>query len=155
MMKTSLPGFAASLLIAPFLALSIPCHAEADGPKTPLAQQMGGIAKDFRTLRKIVSNPAQKEAALQLVKDMEDHATKAKDLDPAKTKTIPPADKDQFLSDYRKQIDGLLADFQKLEAAVSDGKTADATALLDKIGADKRDGHKKFNAEDAKGPGGH
>jgi len=147
-MRPSLSGIAATLLIAPFLATSIPCHAADDGPKTPLAQQMAGMAKDFRPLRKIVGDPAQKDAALKLVKDMENHATKAKDFEPAKTKDIPAADRDQFVADFRKQIDGLLVDFQKLETVVNDGKTADALALLDKLGADKREGHKKFNAED-------
>jgi len=148
-MKISLRSIAASLLIAPLLAA--PCHAEDNGPKTPLAQQMGGIAKDFRSLRKLVGNPAQKDAALQLVKDMEARAAKAKGFDPSKTKVISPADRDQFLTDYRNHIDGLIADFQKLETAVGDGKTADASALLDKIQGDKREGHKKFNAEDEKG----
>jgi len=167
MMKTSLPGFAASLLITTFLATSIPGRAQApspaqspppsmpmtghapeDRPKTPLAEQMSGIAKDFRSMRKVVNDPAQKDVALQLARDMENRATKAKEFDPIKTKDIPAADRDQFLVDYRKQIDGLIADFQKLEAAVQDGKTSDASALLDKLQADKREGHKKFNAED-------
>ena len=86
---------------------------------------------------------------------MEDRAAKAKDLDPSKAKSIPPADREQFLADFRKQIDGLISDFQKLEAALSAGNTADASALLDKLQADKRDGHKKFNAEDKAGPGPH
>jgi len=155
MTKISLSGFASFLLITTFLAGSIPGHAQDDQPKTPLAEQMSGISKDFRSLRKVVSDPAQKEAALQLVKDMEDRATKAKGFEPAKTKDIPPADKDQFLVDFRKQMDVLIADFQKLEAAVSAGNTADASSLLDKLQADKREGHKKFNAENDNGPGGH
>jgi len=153
MMRIPVPGIAACLLIATFLCNSTPGRAD-DEPKTPLAEQMSGIAKDFRSLRKVVSDPAKKEAALQLVKDMEDRAAKAKGFDPSKTKEIPPADRDQFIADYRKQIDGLIADFQKLEAAVDDGKTADASALLDKIQSDKREGHKKFNAEDEDGPHG-
>ena len=166
-MKTSLPGFAASLLITTFLATSIPGRAQApspaqsppppampmagrasdDRPKTPLAEQMSGIAKDFRSMRKVVNDPAQKDVALQLARDMENRATKAKEFDPIKTKDIPAADRDQFLVDYRKQIDGLIADFQKLEAAVQNGITSDASALLDTIQADKREGHKKFIAE--------
>lgn len=129
------------------LAASIPGRAQDDKPKTPLAEQMSGISKDFRALRKVVNDPAQKDTALTLVKDMEARATKAKGFDPIKTKDIPPANKDQFLTDYHKQMDGLLGDFQKLEQAVSDGKTADASALLDKLQTDKREGHKKFNAE--------
>ena len=147
MTKPSLPGFAATLLMTTLLAGPVPVRAQDDKPKTPLAQQMGGISKDARALRKMVSDPAQKDAAVALVKDMIDRATKAKGFDPAKTKDIPPADKDQFVADYRKQIDGLIADFQTLEQAVSDGKSADASALLDKIQQDKRDGHKKFNAQ--------
>jgi soluble cytochrome b562 len=152
MMKPSLPGIAAQVLITIFLAASLPCFAQDDKPKSPLAQQMSGIAKDFRSLRKMVNDPAQKDAALGLVKDMEDRATKAKGFEPVKTADIAPADKDQFLADYRKQMDGLIADFEKLDQAVSDGKTADASALLDKLQMDKREGHKKFNAEDANGP---
>jgi soluble cytochrome b562 len=152
MTKSTLPGFAASLFIASFLAASGPGYAQDDKPKSPLAQQMDGIAKDFRSLRKMVNDPAQKDAAVSLVKDMEGRATKAKGFEPEKTADIPPADKDQFLADFRKQMDGLIADFQKLDEAVSDGKTADASALLDKLQADKREGHKKFNAEDENVP---
>jgi soluble cytochrome b562 len=147
LMKTLLPSLAASLLISTLLLPAIPARAADERPKTPLAEQMSGIAKDFRSLRKMINDPAQKAAAVQLVKDMEDRATKAKGLDPLKSKDIPPADRDQFLADFRKQIDGLIADFQKLEESVNDGKTADASSLLDKLQADKREGHKKFNAE--------
>jgi soluble cytochrome b562 len=147
MIKTSLPGFSATLLMTTLLAGSLTARAQDNRPKTPLSEQMGGISKDARALRKMVNDPAQKDAAVALVKDMIDHATKAKGFDPSKTKDVAPADKDQFLTDYRKQMDGLIADFQTLEQAVSDGKTADASALLDKIQQDKRDGHKKFNAQ--------
>jgi len=147
MIKPTFPSLAASLLIPLFLAASIPVRAQDDRPKTPLAEQMSGISKDFRSLRKVVSDPAQKDAALQLVKDMQDRATKAKGLDPSKAKNVPATDRDQFLADYRKQIDGLIADFQKLEEAVNDGKTSDASAMLDKLQGDKREGHKKFNAD--------
>ena len=149
MLKTSL---SCALLIATSLAL--PCLADDDGPKTPLAQEMGGIAKDFRSLRKIVADPAQKAAALGLAKDMEAHATKAKGFEPAKSKDIPAADKDQFIADYKKQMDGLVADFQKLEGEIDSGDTKDASAMLDKLQMDKREGHKKFNAEGHGGPGG-
>lgn len=152
MMKPSLSGFAASVLITTFLAVSIPGYAQDDKPKSPLAQQMSGIAKDFRSLRKMVNDPAQKDAAVGLVKDMEARATKAKGFEPEKTTDIPPADRPQFLADFQKQMDGLIGDFQKLEQAVSDGKTADASSLLVKLQADKREGHKKFNAEDDHAP---
>jgi hypothetical protein len=143
--KTSLVRFALPAATALLMAASIPARAQNDEPKTPLATEMGGIAKDFRALRKIVSDPAEKDAALALAKDMETHATKAKTFTPSKTKEIPLADQQKFVNDYTMQMDGLIADFQKLEQAISDGKTADASALLDKLQQDKRDGHKKFN----------
>jgi soluble cytochrome b562 len=164
MMKPSLPTLAGLLLMAALLSMSNPGYAQDNPlktpnvaepkfptpnvPKTPLAEQMSGISKDLRSLRKIMNDPAQKTAAVQLVKDMQDRATKAKGFDPSKTKDIPPADRDQFLTDYQKQIEGLISDFQKLETAVNDGKSSDASALLDKLQTDKREGHKKFNAEE-------
>ncbi len=144
MNKISVSRFAFSLSIATLLAGAIPGHAQGDGPKTPLMQEMGGIAKDFRALRKAVADPTQKAEAVALVKDMEDHATKAKGFEPQKTKDIAPADKDQFIADYKKQIDGLIADMQKVADAVSAGDTAGATKLLDALQMDKREGHKKF-----------
>jgi soluble cytochrome b562 len=145
MLKTPLPLLATSLSLALFVAASLPARAQDDEPKTPLAIEMGGIAKDFRALRKIVSDPAQKDAALALAKDMEAHATKAKTFEPSKTKEIPPADQAKFVADYKTQMDGLIADFQKLEQDISAGDTAGASATLDKLQQDKRDGHKKFN----------
>jgi len=145
--------FAASCLAAIILP-QVPCHAQGDEPKTPLSQEMSGISRDLRSLRKAMSDPSQTNTAVSLVKDMEAHATKAKTFDPAKTRQIPAADKDQFLADYHKQMDGLIADFQKLEQDISSGNTADANAMLTKLQGDKREGHKKFNAQDDHGPGG-
>ncbi len=152
MIKISLSGVAAALLTATLLAGSIPVYAEDEGPKTPLAEQMSGIAKDFRSLRKMVNDPARKEAMLSLVRDMENRAANAKKFKPASTRNIAPTGRDQFLADYRKHLDGLIADFQKLEEAVGAGKTADASALLDKLQGDKREGHKKFNPDSESGP---
>jgi cytochrome c556 len=133
------------------LALSIPAavHADPGGdkPKTPLDKEMGGIAKDFRALRKQVQDPAQKDSSLQLVKDMEDHAAKAHDLTPSKAKDIPEAQRAQFIADFQKAIDGLSDEFKKLEAQIGSGDTAGAAATLDEIQSTKRDGHKKFNAD--------
>jgi hypothetical protein len=144
MFKISFSHFAIPASTALLLAVSIPARAQDDEPKTPLAIEMGGISKDFRALRKIVADPTQKDAALALAKDMEAHATKAKTFQPSKTKQVAPGDQAKFVSDFDTAIDGLIADFQKLEQDITAGNTADASALLDKIQADKRDGHKKF-----------
>jgi soluble cytochrome b562 len=144
------PLLAASLMITAAAPL---CHAQGDEPKSPLAQEMGGIQRDVRSLKKALSDPSQSKTALSLVQDMEAHATKAKDYKPAKTKSIPADQQDQFVADYQKAIDGLIADIKKLEQAVSSGDTATANTLLDQLNTDKRDGHKKFNGRGG-GPGG-
>lgn len=138
-----------SRLFASLLALSLLTLAARadDEKKTPLAQQMDGIARDFRTLRKQIKDPAQKDSSLQLVKDMEDHAAKAKTFDPSKAKEVPEADREKFLADYRKSMDGLNDQFQKLQAQIKDGKLDEASGALDEIQNTKRDGHKKFNAQ--------
>jgi hypothetical protein len=141
----TLTRFALPAAAALLLAASLPARAQDDQPKTPLAIEMGGISKDVRSLRKIVNDPAQKDAALALAKDIEAHATKAKTFDPSKAKTIPAANKDQFIADYKTEMDGFITDIQKLEQDISSGDTAGASAQLDKLQGDKRDGHKKFN----------
>jgi len=57
-----------------------------------------------------------------------------------------PADKDQFIADYKKQMDGFIADLKKLEADVDAGNTADASRCSTSCrGTSAKD--KKFNAD--------
>ncbi len=145
MMKPSL--FQAAVAVLTLTTITTQVARADDKPKTPLAEQMSGMSKDLKALRKIVNDPAQKDAAVNLAKDMEEHAMKAKGFEPSSAKDVPAADKDAFVADYKKQMDGLIADMQKLEADLSAGNTADASAMLDTLGNDRRTGHKKFNTD--------
>ncbi len=146
MMKPALRALRIACLLAGITALAPPLRAD-DGPKTPLQMDMSGMGRDVRSLKKLAIDPAQKEAALAAVKDLEDRAAKAKTYEPSKTKDIPASQKDQFLADYHKQLDVLSADIRKLRDAIQAGDTARAQALIDKLNSDKRDGHRKFNAQ--------
>jgi soluble cytochrome b562 len=148
MMKSPLFCVSAAVLIATILGGSARALADDDDDaKTALAKQMQQMSNDFRSVRKIIGNAARKQDAIGFIEDMEDCATSAKALAPKSAGSVPAADRPKYLADYKKQMDGLIADIQKLDDAVKAGKTADATAMLDTLQSDKRAGHKKFNTE--------
>ncbi len=140
-----LPRYSISLLV--FLVAIAHVFAERDKPKTPLGEQMSQMAKSFRELRRVINDPAQKEAAIKLVKDMEQDAEKAKTFEPEHMKEIAPDKRDEFVAGYKKKIDELLGNFDKLEGAIRDGKTDEVKAVLDEIQIDKRKGHEEFNPQ--------
>lgn len=145
LMKTSTSFFTAALALL-FVAFS-PAQAEPERPKTPLGEQMSAMATGLRKLRRESTDPAQKETALVHLAAIRENAAKAKTFEPAKTETIPTKEREKFVADYQAQIDELLAQFQKLEAAIRDGNTAEINTLFDGLQSFKRKSHERFNAE--------
>ncbi len=134
------------LVITPLMSVSR--AADTEKPETELAREMKGMSKDFKTLKKQISDPSQKASSLALIADMEKHAKAARELTPANTAKVPEADKAKWMADYKKQIDDLIATYDKLEAAVSADKTADAADIMTKALSQKRDGHEEFAKEE-------
>lgn len=138
------PVFAFALAALP--AVAAPSHGH--GPDTELAREMKNIGKNVKTLRRTIADPAKKDEVLADLAQMIQSAEKAKTLTPKKESEIPEAQRGQFNKDFQEQIDGLIAEFKKIQAAVQDGKTAEAQAEFGKIGGMKRDGHEKFAADE-------
>ncbi len=136
-----------TLLSAAILLCPLAVHAE-DKPDSPLAVEMKGMSKDFKMLKKQVGDPAQKASSLDLIADMEKHAKAARELVPANTSKVPAADRDKWMADYKQQIDGLLAAYEKLQTAVSGDKPDEAKADMDAILGIKRKGHEVFAKEE-------
>ena len=137
-----------SCYCALFITLNVSRAEEAKEHETELAHEMKGMSKDFKALKKQIDDPAQKASSLDLIADMEKHAKAARELTPANTAKVPEADKAKWMEDYKKQIDDLLAIYDKLQTAVSADKTADAKDIMTKALAAKRDGHEEFAKEE-------
>ncbi|MEI8341125.1 MAG: cytochrome b562, partial [Verrucomicrobiota bacterium] len=113
-----------------------------------LEKEMKNIGRNTKALSKTIGDPAKKTEALAEIGQMIKSAETAKTLTPKKAAEIPDAQRAQFISDYQKQIEGLIEQFKKIEADLTADKSDDAKAEFAKIGMIKRDGHEKFAAKE-------
>ncbi len=114
---------------------------------TPLEKQMQIMARSIKQLSGQIADPAKQQSIVTLMETLKQAASDAKGLDPRKAASVPQADRERFLADYRAQIDKLSAAFNQIEEAVSTGKYDQAKTLLSALGPIKKEGHTKFKQD--------
>ena len=134
-----------SLLIAISLILSVfSLRADED---TPLEKQMQIMARSMKQLSQQVGDSTKQLESITLLETLKKAASDSKGLAPRKTGSIPQADREKFLTDYKAQMDKLSEAFNQIEEAVKSGKYDQAKVLLANIGPIKKEGHSKFKQD--------
>jgi soluble cytochrome b562 len=134
-----------STLLAAF-ALAVPAiFAEED---TPLAKEMDKLNKALKAINRNIADASAKDANLAKLAEAKAANQAALKYEPAKTKDVPAAEKAKFLSGYKAAMEEVAKNMDALKAAIEGGKTDEAKALLDKLNTEKKEGHKKYKAED-------
>lgn len=126
-------------------ALSVPAFAEED---TPLGKEMEKVGKALKGVNRSLADASAKDANLAKIAEIKEALTKALDLEPAKAKDVPAADKAKFIADYKAAMQETIKGVDELKAAVEAGKTDDAKKVMEKLGGQKKEGHKQFKKED-------
>ncbi|MFM1942609.1 MAG: hypothetical protein RI897_1591 [Verrucomicrobiota bacterium] len=135
-------------LILVVLVLGVaPLHLRAE---TPLGKQMDTMKGALRPLKAALRSPTDADKAVYTgyADKLIAAATKAKDFQPEKTATLPEADRAQFLADYQKSLDGLIAMLKQLKSQLAAGDWDAARAQMRKIFDAQADGHDKFRVEE-------
>jgi hypothetical protein len=127
------------------LGFSTAICAEED---TPLTKQMTAMNKSLRTLKRQISDAAKKDDNLALLGKMKGNLAEAIKLEPKKTKDVPAAEKAAYVEKFKQELTELGKTYDQLEAAIKDGKTAEAKAIFDKISEQKEKGHKDFGVDE-------
>jgi hypothetical protein len=127
------------------LSFSTAFCAEED---TPLTKQMTAMNKSLRTLKRQISDASKKDDNLALLGKMKANLAEAIKLEPKKTKDVPAAEKAAYVEKFKQEITELGKTYDQLEAAIKDGKTAEAKAIFDKISEQKEKGHKDFGVDE-------
>jgi len=139
--------FPSLLLAAALLATAtLPLRAQ-NGPDSPLEKQMQILARGKRQLSQQVADPTKQQQNITLIESLKQAVTKSKTLDPRMTATIPAADRDKFLSDYRDELDKLTDAFNRIEDAVKAGSYDKAKSLLDSLRSIMKEGHADFKQD--------
>lgn len=130
-------------LLAAF-AITVPAFAEED---TPLGKEMEKIGKNLKAVNRDIADASKKADNIKKVADAKEACAAASKFDPAKTKEIPAGEKAKFVEGYKASMAELGKGLDSLKAALEAGKTDEAKAILDKLNASKKEGHKKYKAD--------
>src|SRR5687768_18068056 len=119
-------------------------HAFADD-ENPMHIAMEKMDDALKVLRKQVSDPAQNDASLKLIEEMQTQCVLAKGMTPERA--AKEADKKKFVTAYRLEMLKVMDELVKLERAVVEGKNEEALALAKGLTKIKNEGHEKFQVE--------
>ena len=110
---------------------------------------MDKMKSAFRSLRTGLESPvdSDKNEYLALVEKLREASVAAKDLDPQKTASIPQDKREEFLRQYRQEIDDLIALIDELKKQISESAWDAAREQIKLIAQAQKDGHKEFRSE--------
>ncbi len=118
---------------------------EAGGVK----QGMSMMNRSLRTLKNQVSDAAKKDENLKLVNDLQRGCVAAKGVSPDRALgRMEDAKKAEAAAAYRKALIQIMEKALKLETALMDGKTAEASALVDEIVKLRDESHKVMGVKE-------
>jgi hypothetical protein len=120
-------------------------HHEHEGP---LAEAMEHIGSGMRSLRKLMTEEGQAQAAIEIARDLQSNAATALGHPPA-----PPAGSDGTATAlwniaFRRQILGVLEGMLDLEQALVEGRLDDARSSYAHLNKLKAAGHDRFQIEE-------
>jgi len=134
-------------LLATCSLLSLPAFLRAEESDSPLEKQMQILARGMRQLSQQVVDPSKQQENITLLESLKKAAVDSKALDPRKTASVPQADRDKFLADYRTDLDELKDAFNQIEEAVKSGQYDKAKSLIATVNSIKKEGHGKFKTD--------
>jgi soluble cytochrome b562 len=125
-------------------ALAVPAFAE----DTPLTEEMEKLSKVLKVIgRAAKEGNVPKEHAAK-VDDAKKACEAGLTMEPAKAKEVPAGEKEKFITEYKASMQETIKALDELKAAIEAGKTEDVNKALEKLNAQKKDGHKKFQKEE-------
>jgi soluble cytochrome b562 len=126
-------------------ALTLPSIAAED---TPLTEQMEKFNKSLKAIGRAAKEGAVSKDLVAKVDDAKKAAEESLKFEPEKTKEIPAAEKEKFLADYKAAMQETIKTLDELKAAVESGKADEVGKVMEKLNAQKKEGHKKFQKEE-------
>ena len=123
-------------------------HRGGGHKHTILGDHMEKMGHAFRQLNRDIADPAKNAESLHQVAILRTNAEAASKLKPAMTADIPADQQAKFVASYQEQMKGLLADIEKLGAALQANNNTEAAALLKTLKHDQFEGHKKFRKKE-------
>lgn len=136
-----------TLIITTLCTLLLPTMSSfADD--TPLGTEMGKINKALKLVNRNLADASKKAENLEKIDVAIKACEESGKLEPEKTKDIPEAEKEKFLTEYKAAMVEMGKHLTDLKAAVEADKADEAKKVLEKLNMGKKEGHKKFQKEE-------
>lgn len=126
------------------LALARVASAQPEEEKTPLGKKMSAINTAFKAVGRQIDDASKNADTMEQLNTIETNAKAALTLEPAKKEKVPAGDQAKFMTDYQAGMKHFIETVGKMRAALKAGKQAEASAMLDSLKTEQREGHKEF-----------
>jgi hypothetical protein len=153
-MKKAIALFSASILSFCVVSWAEPEHEhdhDDDAPTSQPAQhislerEMGAMGRQFKIIRKQVSDASQNASTLAAVLELEQHTLAAKSATPDSATTMPSdAENQEKLAAYQDKMVELLRTELNLEQALRSADNTRAQSLVDDLKGLESSGHHEF-----------
>jgi hypothetical protein len=117
---------------------------ESKAGDTELAKHMEVVEEGMKKLRRSLRKPDTNAESLETLGKIQAATVASKSLTPAKAAKIPEAERQKFVTAYRKDMAKMLNAFIDMEVAVLDGDNAKAMEIHKKMKEIEDEGHKKY-----------
>jgi len=119
--------------------------AGAEDP--PIIKHMEEINSGYKSLRREARRLSFNEESIATVINMQEHALKAMHVPFKMAEKVSGDAKKKMIAGYKKVQGQLVIELINLEIALEEGRKEDAKALVEKLGALKKEGHDKYVEE--------
>ena len=143
-LKSLLLSLCAFAITVPYTAAND--HEESE--HTALEESMNTMNKSWRRVKRYASDPSRNAESLKYLEAVKAEAVAGIEMIPARKQDIPEKQQAKFMKGYVKEMEALVEMLSKLEAALTTGDNEGAVALVKKIDAHRKEGHKHYKRPD-------
>jgi hypothetical protein len=122
----------------------LPVAPQDEHDETPLAEAMEVVETAVGKLRRTLRDPAKNAESLALLVEADTAALACKGHTPSLTASLPEAEREAFVSAYRKQMAELLRGLLEVEIALLDGDGEAAKTALQLVREMEEPAHERF-----------
>ena len=122
--------------------------ARAEREESPTHAAMEELQSAMRKLRRMLRDPDQAPATIELLRAMQKNALITFDHSPEPPEGMPESEIEPFHVEYRRRILRLADEMCACELAVLEGRTEDARASFKQLTELKNEGHERFQIEE-------
>jgi hypothetical protein len=124
--------------------------AEEKVQKSELNNQMEDMDESFKKLKRTLRKSEQNAESLKLIADLQQKSVLCKGMVPMKAAKVPEAERAKFVTEYRKEMAGVIIQFCEMEQALLDNNNEKAIEIYKALVERQDKDHDQFMQKEEK-----